>query len=84
MPTRAHIHIQNMAPGPPIAMALATPAMLPLPTVLPRAVAKAPKDETLLPLSFFTVSFLRKRVPIVLRIISPKRRNWKKRRPMVR
>ncbi len=25
-------HIQNTAPGPPVAMAVATPAMLPVPT----------------------------------------------------
>ena len=31
-PTTASIHIQNTAPGPPIAMAMATPATLPVPT----------------------------------------------------
>ena len=28
----AMTHIQNTAPGPPVAMAVATPAMLPVPT----------------------------------------------------
>ena len=41
MPTRAVIHIQNTAPGPPTAMAVATPAILPVPTVADRAVIKA-------------------------------------------
>ena len=31
-PTMAMSHIQNTAPGPPVAMAVATPAMLPVPT----------------------------------------------------
>ena len=38
MPTSAVIHIQNSAPGPPSAMAVATPAMLPVPTVAASAV----------------------------------------------
>ena len=33
MPTMAVIHIQKMAPGPPMTMASATPAMLPIPMV---------------------------------------------------
>ena len=41
MPTSAVIHIQNTAPGPPTAMAVATPAILPVPTVADRAVIKA-------------------------------------------
>jgi len=31
-PRNATVHIQNRAPGPPNAMAVATPAMLPVPT----------------------------------------------------
>lgn len=31
-PSRAMTHIQNTAPGPPNAMAVATPPMLPMPT----------------------------------------------------
>ena len=38
--------IQNVAPGPPIEMAIATPAMLPRPTVPETAVARAWKCET--------------------------------------
>ena len=38
MPTSAVIHIQNTAPGPPMAMAAATPTMLPLPMVAESAV----------------------------------------------
>ena len=41
MPSRPVIHIQNNAPGPPMPMAVATPAMLPTPTVAASAVAKA-------------------------------------------
>ena len=41
MPTRAVIHIQNSAPGPPMAIAVATPAMLPVPTVAASAVISA-------------------------------------------
>ena len=33
-PRKATIHIQKIAPGPPKAMAMATPAMLPTPTRL--------------------------------------------------
>ena len=35
------IHIQKSAPGPPAAMAVATPAMLPVPTVAAKAVMSA-------------------------------------------
>ena len=41
IPRIADIHIQNTAPGPPIAIAPATPAMLPVPTVAARAVQTA-------------------------------------------
>ena len=41
MPTSAVIHIQNSAPGPPTAMAVATPAILPVPTVADRQVISA-------------------------------------------
>ena len=40
-PTKAEIHIQNTAPGPPKKMAVATPAMEPVPMVEARAVARA-------------------------------------------
>src|SRR5918993_2887763 len=42
-PTRAVIHIQNRAPGPPSAIAVATPTMLPVPTVAASAVISAAK-----------------------------------------
>ena len=38
--------IQNVAPGPPVAMAIATPEILPNPTVPERAVVNAWKWET--------------------------------------
>ena len=41
MPTRAVTHIQNTAPGPPRWIAVATPAILPVPTVADSAVARA-------------------------------------------
>ena len=41
MPTSATIHIQKMAPGPPRAIATATPARLPVPTREARLVHSA-------------------------------------------
>ena len=41
IPTTALIHIQKIAPGPPIAMATATPEIFPIPTVAESAVVKA-------------------------------------------
>ncbi len=46
MPTSAVIHIQNTAPGPPSAMAVATPAMLPTPMVAARQVISAENGLT--------------------------------------
>ena len=43
MPKNAATIIQNAAPGPPMVMAIATPAMLPRPTVADRAVVRASK-----------------------------------------
>ncbi len=40
IPKIATIHIQKMAPGPPEMMAVATPAMLPVPMVAARAVQR--------------------------------------------
>ena len=45
MPTSAVIHIQNSAPGPPTAIAVATPAMLPVPTVAESSVISAANGE---------------------------------------
>ena len=41
IPTNALTHIQNTAPGPPTAMATATPATFPIPTVEDKAVINA-------------------------------------------
>ena len=41
MPKKAATHIQNTAPGPPVTMAAATPAMLPVPTVAASAAHRA-------------------------------------------
>jgi hypothetical protein len=49
MPTRAVIHIQNTAPGPPRKIAVATPAIFPVPIVAARDVIRALKG--LMPLS---------------------------------
>ena len=46
IPNIAAIHIQKIAPGPPRAIAVATPAILPVPTVAARAVATAWKAVT--------------------------------------
>jgi len=46
MPTSAVIHIQNTAPGPPSAIAVATPAMLPTPIVAARQVIRAANGLT--------------------------------------
>ena len=56
----AMIHIQNTAPGPPTAMAVATPAMLPVPTREAVETIMAWNDDTLLPPStcFFSVMAL--------------------------
>ena len=44
MPTSAVIHIQNTAPGPPSATAVATPAMLPTPIVAASGSSRLSKD----------------------------------------
>ena len=45
MPTTALTHIQKMAPGPPMTRAIATPAMLPIPTVAPITEVRAWTEE---------------------------------------
>ena len=47
MPKKPQIHIQNIAPGPPIAIAPATPAKFPVPTVAAKAVNNASYDDVL-------------------------------------
>jgi hypothetical protein len=44
IPTKAETHIQNMAPGPPVPIANATPLILPRPTVAAIAEDKACKE----------------------------------------
>ena len=57
MPKNAATHIQNTAPGPPVTIAAATPAMLPVPTVAARAAHNAWNCEMVL-LSVFLVAVL--------------------------
>src|SRR5690606_22650057 len=45
-PRNAITHIQNTAPGPPKAMAVATPAMLPMPTRPDSDIASAWNEDT--------------------------------------
>lgn len=46
VPTRAAIHIQNKAPGPPATRAVATPTILPVPIVADKAVQSEAKPDT--------------------------------------
>ena len=62
MPSRAEHHIQNTAPGPPMAIAPATPAMLPVPTVAASAVHTA-WNGVIAPSE---ASFLRKMRPMIV------------------
>ena len=52
MPKKPAIIIQNVAPGPPIDMAMATPAMFPSPTVAESAVV-SDSNGVMSPLSSF-------------------------------
>ena len=70
MPKKAMIHIQKMAPGPPVRMAPAEPTMLPVPTWAAMAVARAWKE--LMPLACFLPR--RVRLPNTFRMPSPKQR----------
>ena len=85
----AMIHIQNTAPGPPTAIAVATPAMLPVPTRLAVDTIIAWNDETLfLPSTcFFSVmarnmSLMRVNCTPLVRIVkympAPMSRNTRK------
>ena len=72
------IHIQNTAPGPPTTMAVATPAMLPVPTQPARAEETACRgvrvpSSPMAPPSFLNIW------PAVFFIMWPNLRNWKKR-----
>ena len=59
MPNKAAAIIQNNAPGPPAASAVATPTMFPVPMVADNAVQSAAKLETSPspPSSFLTINF---------------------------
>ena len=59
IPKNAATIIQNRAPGPPAAIAVATPTMLPVPIVADKAVQRAPKLVTSPspPSSFRTMNF---------------------------
>ena len=46
-PMIAKIHIQKTAPGPPVRIAVATPAMFPTPIRAPIPMQNASKEETL-------------------------------------
>ena len=74
MPKKAMIHIQKIAPGPPVRMAPEAPTMLPVPTWAAMAVARAWKE--LMPLA--CLSPMRVRLPNTFRIPSPKQRIWTK------
>ena len=65
MPTIAAIHIQKIAPGPPIVMAYATPAMLPVPIVADRAVQSAWNCDMECLSSLLRMFLLRVRPPMV-------------------
>ena len=53
-PMQAKTHIQKTAPGPPITIAAATPAMLPTPILAPILVQNAWKEEMVC-LPFFSL-----------------------------
>ena len=59
MPKKEETHIQKMAPGPPAAMAVAAPAMLPVPIWAATAVARDWKE--LIPPCVF--AFLEEKTP---------------------
>ncbi len=72
IPRNAVTHIQKRAPGPPKWMAMATPAMLPIPTVADSAVVSAWKWATS-PGSSGSSYF-----PLVTPKPWPRRRSWMK------
>ena len=74
IPRKADAHIQNTAPGPPKKIAVATPAMLPVPMVDARAVERAWIWLSPLPCSR---RLRRKREPTVVRSHSPAPKSWK-------
>ena len=77
MPRMAMTHIQKMAPGPPLMMAVATPTILPVPMVAASAVQRL--WNWLMAISSFVVCavtfLLVKIAPMVFFIQWPKRPN---------
>jgi hypothetical protein len=69
-PRNATVHIQNTAPGPPALMAVATPAIFPMPTRPDSDIASAWNDET---------PAAERRLLNIRRIISPTPRTCMKR-----
>jgi len=67
MPKKEITHIQNTEPGPPMAMAEATPAMLPLPTVPERTALIAWKGVIFPSTPSRDFLFFPNMVPMVLR-----------------
>ena len=66
------IHIQKTAPGPPTAMAVATPARLPVPTREAIDTAKASNDETCFSCVFFVESPNRRIISPIMRNCTPR------------
>ena len=85
MPTSAVIHIQNTAPGPPSAIAVATPAMLPTPIVAARQVISAAYGVTspcCAPSPVRPCQIMRK--PVAMRRIGMARRRTCRKKPVPR
>ena len=77
MPRNALIHIQKRAPAPPAATAVATPAMLPKPTVPPMAVEIAWNGVMVPVLVSSAFALPVKILPMVFFMMKPKWRIWK-------
>ncbi len=78
IPSSPVTHIQKRAPGPPMPIAVATPTMLPVPTVAASAVVSAWNWE----MSPSTVSSLRRMSPSLS--AAPSRISWMKPSRIVR
>lgn len=78
IPTTADIHIQNIAPGPPAMSAVATPVMLPVPSVAARAVQNAWNWDMDCSSSVRLTFLLRKSWPSVMPSQTRHFLNWKK------
>ena len=73
MPKNAATHIQKIAPGPPTLTAVATPTMLPVPTVAASATQSALNDETSPSPLFFAEKMSRSAVGSLKTWMSPSR-----------